>query len=76
MSSNQAAIRRRATINPPPSNKVPSSPQQQQTTTNTSSQSGGLTLPQVIQVIDSRLLKLESFMKDTKYNTPQLKELT
>ena len=36
--------------------------------TNTSNKNAGLTLPQVIAVIDTRLITLESFVKETKQN--------
>ena len=55
-----SARQRRAGIsNPEP---VPSLQQQQAQTQNGS----GLTLPQVIALIDTRLIKLESFMKETQ----------
>jgi hypothetical protein len=37
----------------------------------TNSKSAGLTLPQVINVIDNRLIVLESFMKESKQNPVQ-----
>lgn len=75
--SNAAAIRRRTNL----PQTVDAKLQQQFQTQNQSqsqSQSGnvnapGLTLPQVIAVVDKRLLTLETFMKDTKEtlkNTP------
>lgn len=36
--------------------------------TNSSNKNAGLTLPQVIAVIDTRLIALESFVKETKQN--------
>lgn len=46
---------------------TPAVPQNQGPTNQTSGvTSPGLTLPQVISIIDNRLIKLESFMKDTK----------
>lgn len=63
--SNAAAKRRRAgivTTTPP----TPATPSQNSTTQSTGpSSSQGLTLPQVIAVIDTRLITLEKFMKDT-----------
>jgi len=57
--ANAAAIKRRANITPPQAKpgQVQASP-----VVNTS----GLTLPQVIAVIDKRLVQLESFMQDTR----------
>jgi hypothetical protein len=65
--SNASAKNRRAFGgNPPPipaqTNSMVSGPNYSQASTN----SQGFTLPQVISVIDSRLLHLEKFMKDTK----------
>ena len=61
--ANAAAIRRRA-------NPAGSSNQPQQNQNNSSDQqnvnSSGLTLPQVIAVIDRRLINLETFVKDSK----------
>lgn len=39
-------------------------------TPSTGSVAGGLTLPQVISLVDTRLTKLEKFMKDTKEKPP------
>lgn len=66
--SNAAAKRRRAgiqpTVPPAPTQVGPSGfGSQQQSST---SQPGGFTLPQVIALIDTRLITLEKFMKDTK----------
>jgi len=68
--SNASAKNRRAFGgNPPPipaqTNSMVSGPNYSQSTTN----SQGFTLPQVISVIDSRLLHLEKFMKDSKDST-------
>ena len=56
-----SARQRRAGISssePPP---IPAPPQQ-----TLQSQQGGLTLPQVISLVDSRLIKLEKFMKESQ----------
>jgi hypothetical protein len=74
--SNAAAIRRRTNL---PQTVDAKLQQQFQTQNQQSSPSGnvnaaGLTLPQVIAVVDKRLLTLETFMKDTKEtlkNPPQ-----
>ena len=58
-----SARQRRANITPEP----PSLPQTN--TQQNSSTSNGLTLQQVIAVIDTRLIKLEKFMKDNQENT-------
>jgi hypothetical protein len=72
--ANAAAIRRRVN----PVNNAPNSSQQSQQTSNNAVatdsnnvNSGGLTLPQVIAVIDRRLINLETFMKDTKTQPSQ-----
>lgn len=67
MNSNAAAKARRAGIKPniPP---APTSTPNNSVASNANSQSSGLTLPQVISVIDKRLVNLESFMKETKEN--------
>ena len=71
--ANAAAIRRRVN----PVNNVPgSTPQPQQnsnagTTDSNNVNSGGLTLPQVIAVIDRRLINLETFMKESKTQPSQ-----
>lgn len=67
--SNAAAIRRRTNIqapNPatPNANMSQSQPPQQQG--QGAAPAGGLTLPQVIAVVDKRLLNLETFMRETK----------
>jgi hypothetical protein len=61
--SNAAAKRRRAGIitNTPQTPSQPSTPQSNAPSASTQ----GLTLPQVIAVIDTRLITLEKFMKDT-----------
>jgi len=70
--SNAAAKRRRAGIQPttPP---MPSQNQPNGISTPQNGQSaapnGGYTLPQVIALIDTRLITLENFMKDTKEST-------
>jgi len=55
-----AAKKRRANIQEPPRTMSPSSATQQPPI------SAGLTLPQVIQVVDNRLIILEKFMRETK----------
>jgi len=58
--ANAAAIRRRTggADNKPPQQFQATQPQQQP--------NSGLTLPQIISVVDKRLLVLETFMKETK----------
>ena len=65
--SNAAAKRRRAGIQP----TTPPMPSQNQTpntgvTANTQQPQNGYTLPQVIAIIDTRLITLEKFMNETK----------
>jgi hypothetical protein len=67
--ANAAAIRRRVN----PVNNAPGNSQQPQQSSNAAVatdsnnvNSGGLTLPQVIAVIDRRLINLETFMKESK----------
>jgi hypothetical protein len=56
-----SAKRRRAPAQEMPANNIaPQSQSQSQI------QSGGLTLPQVIQIVDKRLIVLEKFMTETK----------
>lgn len=68
--SNSAAIRRRANPNPPSSlqqtqtNNVSSNAANTQSNMNTTNTTAGMTLPQVIAVVDKRLIVLETFMKD------------
>uniref|UniRef100_A0A6C0AT41 Uncharacterized protein n=1 Tax=viral metagenome TaxID=1070528 RepID=A0A6C0AT41_9ZZZZ len=62
--SNAAAIRRRVNQPPLPTSNVNNASTQNQTIQ--SSNAAGLTLPQVIAVIDKRLTNLETFMKETK----------
>lgn len=58
--ANASARQRRAgVIETPPPSPSPSSSQPS---------SGGLTLPQVISLVDTRLIKLEQFMKETMEN--------
>ena len=63
--SNAAAKRRRAGIQPttPP---MPQTQSGQSTTSQSQAPPGGYTLPQVIALIDTRLITLENFMKETK----------
>ena len=60
--ANASAIKRRANINPSPPIASASSPLSPKSTSPTAP---GLTLPQVIELIDNRLIKLESFMNDS-----------
>jgi len=80
MNSNAAAIRRRAgnvaqqpqpQPQPQPQQRPGTSPTQniQQSASQTQG-TNGLTLPQVIAVVDKRLLVLETFMKETKEAVP------
>ena len=76
--SNAAAIKRRA--NPPPTiqqqRNVQTNQQQQQQQSigsSTNVNTPGLTLPQVIALIDRRLNNLETFAKETKENSNQVK---
>jgi hypothetical protein len=62
--SNAAAIRRRTNLPQTVDAKLQQQQTQQPPVNNMNSQ--GLTLPQVIAVVDKRLLNLETFMKDTK----------
>ena len=69
--SNAAAIRRRTNIQQSPLTQNISKPgqqqqQQQQQQASSGASASGLTLPQVIAVVDKRLTVLESFMKETK----------
>jgi hypothetical protein len=63
--SNAAAIRRRVAVEPnkPVQAQVPNRQQQQQ---HVNVNSAGLTLPQVISLVDQRLIVLESFMQESK----------
>ena len=64
--ANSLARKRRAGIaSEPPQPSFPNSNPQQ----NANSKQVGLTLPQVVAVIDSRLILLETFMRDTKSKT-------
>ena len=62
MSSNAAAIRRRAGIQPtgPPATNTP------QSATNATTASSQMTLQQVISTVDKRLVQLEQIVGDTK----------
>jgi len=67
--SNAAAIRRRTNIQqtlPPTQNISKPGQQQQQQQASAATPATGLTLPQVIAVVDKRLMVLENFMKETK----------
>lgn len=59
-----SARQRRAGVIPPEPPSIPQANQQQ-------SPANGLTLPQVIALIDSRLIKLEGFMKETQESGPE-----
>ena len=64
--ANASAIKRRANINPsPPITGASTQNNAQISPKSTSSIAPGLTLPQVIELIDNRLIKLEKFMNDT-----------
>ena len=64
--SNASAKSRRAFISPPQNNPAIGQSQQQQQQQQSSSPTTGLTLQQVIAVIDKRLLNVESFVKESK----------
>jgi len=68
--ANAAARKRRTTPDPTPS-VVNRSPQfgNQSATTATPPPQAGLTLPQVIALIDTRLIKLETFAKESAQST-------
>jgi hypothetical protein len=66
MSAANAAARKRRTT-PDPAPQVQSRPAQQGPSTPTPP-AGGLTLQQVISVIDNRLIKLETFVKESSQN--------
>lgn len=66
-SSNALAKQRRAGVAPPPPQQQQlRQPQQQQQSQGPNVNTPGLTLPQVISLVDSRLITLEKFMKETK----------
>lgn len=65
MSQSLAAAKKRRAPNEPVGRNIPSSIQTGSITPPTQ---GGLTLPQVIQVVDRRLIILETFMNETKTN--------
>ena len=67
--SNASAKSRRAFISPPQNNPAIGQPQPQQQQQQTSTPTTGLTLQQVIAVIDNRLLNVESFVKESKENS-------
>jgi hypothetical protein len=72
--ANAAAIRRRAN----PINNTPTpgaNPAQAQSQDQPNVNSAGLTLPQVIAVIDRRLINLETFVKESK-SQPQPQQVT
>jgi len=66
MSQSLAAAKKRRAPNEPVGRNIPSPIQTGPTSAPTQ---GGLTLPQVIQVVDRRLIILETFMNETKTNT-------
>lgn len=72
--SNAAAIRRRTNIQQPPTPNISNNMQQQQQTQQ--QQQSGLTLPQVIALVDKRLILLETFMKDTKESSVKKENIT
>lgn len=59
-----------------PSNTNPSIGRPNTAPSSSSSSATGLTLPQVISVIDTRLIVLETFMKETKNTTTDSKDTT
>jgi hypothetical protein len=61
MSQSLAAAKKRRAPTEMPSKIAPPQPPNQQ-----NMQSGGLTLPQVIQIVDRRLIQLEKFMNENK----------
>lgn len=63
--ANAAARKRRAGGATLQENAVPVQPMNQQ------APKGGLTLPQVISLVDKRLVTLETFMKETQQTVPQ-----
>lgn len=65
-SANAAAKKRRAPADPPTQNKLQPAMQPVGQGINQSMNSPGLTLPQVISVIDKRLITLETFMVESK----------
>jgi len=67
--SNASAKNRRAFISPTPNPAINVQPQQSSTaTTSNNNQTSGLTLQQVISVIDKRLIYLENYIKDSNNN--------
>jgi len=73
--ANAAAIRRRAN----PINNTPTpgaNPAQAQSQDQPNVNSAGLTLPQVIAVIDRRLINLETFVKESKSQPQQQQQVT
>ena len=70
--SNAAAIRRRTNIQQPPTPNISNNMQQQ----TQQQQQSGLTLPQVIALVDKRLILLETFMKDTKESSVKKENIT
>jgi hypothetical protein len=62
--ANAAAIRRRA--NPASIAPNPNQPQQQSSGDQSNVNSPGLTLPQVIALVDRRLINLETFVKESR----------
>jgi len=79
MSSAIAAARKRRTgiqQNDPIKNPMPPSSQQSQPSSSQQSQPGGLTLPQVIALVDKRLVVLEKFMSEAKVHFQETKDNT
>lgn len=68
--ANAAARKRRAGGATLQENAVPVQPMNQQ------APKGGLTLPQVISLVDKRLVTLETFMKETQQTVPQPQQST
>jgi hypothetical protein len=67
MSQGNAAARKRRAGGASFEPAIPQQQQQQQ-----KQPQSGLTLPQVISLVDARLIKLETFMKETRTNSPSV----
>jgi len=71
MSSALAAARKRRGAPQPDNSFQPNTQQQQQQQQQQNVNANGLTLPQVISIIDKRLIQLETFMKSSKEQNTQ-----
>ena len=71
MSQATASAKARRAFNPTP---APSSQANSTNTSNVNTQ--GLTLPQVISIIDNRLTNLETFMKEEKTKAPSVNNIS